>query len=85
MAGGAFWLPLDGASTLDDLSDVDTTTTTPTEGQALVYDAGSGVWRPGDATAAAGRWEVLVTGNPAEAITTADGTDWLYTWITEET
>lgn len=28
-----------------------------------------------------GRWEVVVSGNPGGAVTTADGTDWLYTFV----
>lgn len=35
-----------GATTLDSLSDVDTSTTPPTGGQALVFDAGSSLWLP---------------------------------------
>ena len=31
----------------------------------------------------AGRWEVLVTGTPAAAVTTEDETDWLYGWVTD--
>lgn len=34
-------------ATLDDLTDVDTTSTPPTDGQALVYDDGSSLWVPG--------------------------------------
>lgn len=30
-----------------------------------------------------GRWEVVVSGTPAEAVTTEDETDWLYAWTTE--
>lgn len=32
---------------LDDLTDVDTTTTAPADGDTLVYDATSGLWLPG--------------------------------------
>jgi hypothetical protein len=31
----------------------------------------------------AGRWEVVVTGTPAEAVTTEDETDWIYAWVTD--
>jgi hypothetical protein len=34
-------------SSIDDLSDVDTTTVAPTDGQALVWDNGAGQWEPG--------------------------------------
>lgn len=36
-----------------------------------------------DSVRDAGRWEVVVSGTPAEAVTTEDETDWLYTWTTE--
>ena len=41
---------------------------------------GSGSVTPEDVRDA-GRWEVVVSGNPAEAVTTEDGTDWLFTWV----
>ena len=28
-----------------------------------------------------GRWEVVVSGNPATAVTTEDGSDWVYGWV----
>ena len=36
-----------GPIALDDLTDVDTATTPPTNGQALIYNASSGTWIPG--------------------------------------
>jgi hypothetical protein len=39
---------------IDDLSDVDTTTTPPTEGQALLWDDGSSIFIPGDVEAVGG-------------------------------
>lgn len=48
---------------------------------------GKGGWLPtGEVVASAavrdaGRWEVVVAGTPAEAVTTEDGTDWLYAWV----
>jgi hypothetical protein len=36
-----------GATTLDGLTDVDTSTTPPTNGQTLVYDNGTSLWKPG--------------------------------------
>lgn len=36
-----------GAVSLDSLSDVDTSTTPPTDGQTMVYEAASGLWKPG--------------------------------------
>lgn len=49
MTGGfGGWLPIPGGGgSLDGLSDVDTSTTAPTTGQALVYDSTSGLWKPG--------------------------------------
>ena len=41
-------------ASIDDLSDVDTTTVAPTEGQALVYDSVGGEWVPGDAGSGSG-------------------------------
>ncbi|MCJ8335735.1 MAG: hypothetical protein MJH10_16105 [Epibacterium sp.] len=38
----------DGATALDGLSDVDLTTTPPTDGQGLVYDNSDQTWKPGD-------------------------------------
>lgn len=40
-----------GGGALDDLTDVDTTTTPPTDGQALVWDDGLSLWVPGDVAA----------------------------------
>jgi hypothetical protein len=40
-----------GVSSIDDLPDVDTATTPPTEGQALVWDATGEEWVPGDIAA----------------------------------
>lgn len=37
-----------GVADLDDLTDVDVTTTPPTDGQALVFDVGDSLWKPGD-------------------------------------
>lgn len=39
---------------LDDLGDVDTTTTPPTDGQALVWDDAGGLWVPGDVASGGG-------------------------------
>lgn len=49
-----------GATTLDALTDVDTTTAAPLDGQVLVYDANTGLWKPGTATEGGpqvGAWE----------------------------
>lgn len=49
-AKGYFDLPSGGAAQIDDLSDVDTTTTPPTDGQALVWNDTNSVWEPGSST-----------------------------------
>lgn len=51
--GGTAWEDATGggASSLDDLTDVDTTTTAPTDGQALVWSVGDSLWIPGDVAA----------------------------------
>jgi hypothetical protein len=49
-------------ASLDDLNDVDTSTTPPTDQQALLYDDASGLWIPGDVAAGGGgssEWEVI--------------------------
>ena len=54
-----------GAKALDDLSDVDTSTNPPTDGQALVWDNGSKEWKPG--TVSSGEVEGrMVTHNGTE-------------------
>lgn len=50
---------------LDDIDDVDLTTTAPLDGQALVYDDSTGDWRPGDvATGASGSGGINYVLNP---------------------
>lgn len=39
-----------GATTIDDLTDVDTSTVAPTDGQVLTWDNAAGQWEPADAT-----------------------------------
>lgn len=43
-----------GATTLDALTDVDTSTTAPTDGQALVYNLASSLWKPGSVASGGG-------------------------------
>lgn len=85
MAGEAFWLPLgDAASSFGELTDVDLTTTAPASGDLVRFDGAN--WVPvaqADVVGGGGRWEVVVTGTPAEAVTTEDETDWLYTWVSD--
>ena len=47
--GTRYWTPnTPSVGAIDDLTDVDTSTVPPTDGQALVYDNASGIWKPGD-------------------------------------
>lgn len=67
IAGGITQAQLDAALaalSLDDLSDVDLSTP-PTDGQALVYDSGSGEWVAGDVASAGGRTLVELPTCPA--------------------
>lgn len=43
-----------GATSLDGLSDVDTSSTPPTDGQSLVYNAADGEWQPGTVSGGGG-------------------------------
>lgn len=54
--GAAVWTTVFGPGTLalDDLTDVDTSTTPPTDGQALVWDDTNDIWVPGDVEAGGG-------------------------------
>lgn len=61
-----------GASDLDDLTDV--AITSATEGDMLRYSGSAWVNTPG-------RWEVLLTEDGSEPLTTEDGLDWLYVWV----
>jgi hypothetical protein len=46
--GTRYWTPnTPSVVAIDDLTDVDTSTVPPTDGQALVYDDTSGIWKPG--------------------------------------
>lgn len=50
-SGGAAWEDAAAVpSALDDLTDVDTTTTPPTDGQSLTWDNTNSLWKPGDVT-----------------------------------
>ena len=51
---GAWVKLVDANKSIDLLSDVDTSTAAPTNGQALVWDAGGGKWKPGTVQAGGG-------------------------------
>lgn len=55
-------------STLDDLSDVDLTTTPPTDTQALVFDELSGLWMPGAAGVSLEVVNTTVVGAPVTEV-----------------
>lgn len=69
-----------GATTLDGLTDVDTSTVAPTNGQILVFSSSTGLWTPGSRTYKYGSFavsgitasEVLMDHIVAEAHTLAD-------------
>lgn len=50
----AGWAPGTPASTLDSLTDVDTSTTAPADKQALVFDKASNLWKPGSVASGGG-------------------------------
>lgn len=53
--GVATWGPVPGGATaLDDLTDVDTSTTAPVDGNALVFDGAAAQWKPGAVSGAGG-------------------------------
>jgi len=57
-----------GVTSIDDLSDVDTTTVAPTNGQALVWDSAASQWEPGTVSGGSsdldGLSDVTITGTP---------------------
>jgi hypothetical protein len=65
---------------LDDLTDVDTSSTPPADGQALLWDDGASLWVPGN-VATTGGSEVgsvlLIADGTADFLTTEDGTAFL--------
>lgn len=66
--------PHQEGSSLDDLSDVDVSTTPPTAGQALVWDSGAGMWVPATVSGTGGAGELLGHGRIARGGTSASFT-----------
>lgn len=62
-----FWVPLE----LGDLENVDTETTPPADGQALLWDATSGTYKPGDVTSSSAELVVATSGD--ELVFSTDG------------
>lgn len=73
---GFYDLPAGGGATdLDDLSDVDTSTTPPTDGQVLAWDDGDSLWKPATVGGGGGGGYFSgATGAVASASTTAYAT-----------
>ena len=61
------------AASINDLSDVDTSTTPPTDGQTLIWDNANSVWEPGDATGGSGQGGINYLVNPSGE---TDASDW---------
>lgn len=77
------WSPLPGAAgNLDDLSDVDTTTAAPSDGDSLVYDSASAMWVPGTVADGAAFSGVALTKSTGQSATS--GTFVTLTWDTED-
>lgn len=66
-----------GASSIDDLTDVDTTTTPPTNGQVLKYNSGLGLWEPGTDNSG-GTGSNLLSGGMHDDDTTASGSAYAF-------
>jgi hypothetical protein len=60
---------------IDDLSDVDTTTAAPTDGQALVWDSTAGQWEPG--TVSGGGSSVPSASSVGGKVLASTGTEWV--------
>jgi len=65
-----------GASTLDALTDVDTSTTSPTDGQVLKYNSASGLWKPASDNTGSGGGSTLISSS------TVSGISWQASQIT---
>lgn len=63
-----FWVPLE----LGDLENVDTDTIPPSDGQALLWDAATGTYKPGD-VATGGSGELVVATSGDELVFSTDG------------
>jgi hypothetical protein len=50
-----------GVADLDDLTDVDVTTTPPNDGEALVFDSGDSLWKPAVVSGGGSGYRTLVT------------------------
>ena len=70
MSHAGAWVKLvDANKSIDALADVNTTNTTPTDGQALLWDNANSYWKPGDVQASGGGTFVSLSGNNFTPIT----------------
>lgn len=69
--------------TLDGLTDVDTSTTPPTDAQALVWDDAAGLWVPGDVAAGGGGGGTTALGSKVSKNDTAHTSNTDIIWTTE--
>lgn len=72
-----------GATTLDDLTDVDTTSTPPSDGDVLTYDTGSSLWVPAAPTGGSGTFSGVKLRNSANT-SIANATTTTLTFDTED-
>lgn len=76
---GFYDLPAGGVSELDDLTDVDTSTSAPTEGQVLTWDNTANLWKPATPSGGSGgRYFCGATGDVGTASTSAYATKGSY-------
>lgn len=81
VSGGGTTTTAGGASVLNDLGDVDTGSVAPADGDALVYDSGTGLWAPAafvptitaaDVAALGFVGEILIADSPSTPLVFAD-------------
>jgi hypothetical protein len=76
------WLPLDVTQVLSDATPEPVgVAAAGTAGDASRSDHVHGL--SGDAVRDAGRWEVVVDGTPASAVTNEAEDDWVYGWVAD--
>lgn len=80
---GAAWVAVAAAS-INSVGDVDTATTAPTDGQALVWNASTSKWEPGDVASGGAAEEVSVLLTHSVAQSAATGTQTALAFDTEE-
>lgn len=74
-------------ASIDDLTDVDTTSVAPTSGQALLWNSTTSKWEPGDvsvANALDDLTDVALTTPAADQVLKYDGTNWINSTVSLE-